>query len=131
MFIFQISWDQHASHAILEQWVERAMHDEDVSGIGVSVRGEGKDARSWSFNKQDGCGDDALTEMQKRFVHNRINELDVMFGRALGCRASPVLKMFVQADNHLAPPVCLDKSKKKRFFAKLLKQQQLGTSVDK
>ena len=107
------------------------MHDEDISGIGVSVRGEGKDAGGVSPKKQDGGSDDALTEMRKRFVHARINELDIMFGRALGCRASPVLKMFVQADNHLTPPVCLDKSKRKRFFAKLLKQQQLGTSVEK
>ncbi len=93
--------------------MERALHDEDISAIGISVRG--------NLDEVEG--------LRKAFVGTMINQLDLMFGRTLGCRANATLKAFVQADNHLTtPPVCLNKSKKKKFFAKMSRQNATNAS---
>lgn len=89
----QISWDQHASHQILEKWVDRALLDEQVSGICMSNLGEDGQVLNLTSRR-------ALSDMRKKFVSDRINEVDMQFGRTLGCRMSRILNPFVDQSNH-------------------------------
>ena len=93
MFL-QISWDQHASHQILERWVDRALLDEQISGITMSSMTEDGQVLNLTSKK-------ALSEMRKKFVSDRMNEVDMQFGRTLGCRMSRLLSPFVDPDNHI------------------------------
>lgn len=96
----QVSWDQHASHNVLEKWADRALLDESVSGIRLAcLAGEsGGDARSGQPNASKNR---ALVNMRKAFVKERINALDLHFGRTLGCRMSSILVNYVDGDNHV------------------------------
>ncbi len=42
----------------------------------------------------------ALTDLRKKFVSDRINEVDMQFGRTLGCRMSRILNPLVNQSNH-------------------------------
>lgn len=92
---------------MLEAWVDRALNDEQISGIGSSVvKSRGSLLPSGS--------DDALptgvvslnskkrvAELREKFVSDIMNEIDIQFGRSLGCRISPVLRPFVGRENHV------------------------------
>jgi hypothetical protein len=91
---WQISWDQHASHQVLSSWAERALQDEHVSGIGNGLNY----TRSGMKNLMT---QSSLDSLRQDFVKERLNEVDRMFGRTLGCRMSPELKGYVNSDNHL------------------------------
>lgn len=43
----------------------------------------------------------ALSDMRKKFVSERVDEIDLQFGRTLGCRMSRLLGQFVNPDNHI------------------------------
>jgi hypothetical protein len=90
---FQISWDQHASHQILERWVDRALLDEQVSGICMSSMGEDGQVLNLTSKR-------ALMDLRKQFVSERVNEIDMQFGRTLGCRMSRLLGQYVDQSNH-------------------------------
>ena len=82
----QVSWDQRASHEVLNEWIERAMADETLSGIsGVSV----------------GLLPSEEHQARWEFVHEAMNEIDLAHGRTLGCRICSPLKAFVKSDNHM------------------------------
>lgn len=85
------------------------MSDEDLSGVGISVRDENGGLIGMNSKK-------GVDELRQKFVSTCINELDMMFGRALGCRLHPTLKEFVQPDNHLHP-LC-GKKKRNGFLCK-------------
>jgi hypothetical protein len=88
-----VSWDQHASHAVLEKWVGEAMRSDHVSGIG------------WVGSTNPGCfvytNPENAAVLREAFVKDRINQVDSLYGRTLGCRVSPLLKQFMHQDNHL------------------------------
>lgn len=90
----QISWDQHASHQILERWVDRALLDDQVTGISMSSMGEDGHVLNLTSKR-------ALSDMRKKFVSERVDEIDLQFGRTLGCRMSRLLGQFVSPDNHV------------------------------
>lgn len=86
MFLrWQVSWDQCASHAVLNQWVERALGDASLSGI---------------FEGDDDDGG-SVEARRRQFVHQAMNEIDTAYGRTLGCRIDPVLREHVKGDNHM------------------------------
>lgn len=91
----QVSWDQQASHQVLERWVERALNDENVSGISSSINSV-VDGKVMKLRSKKG-----VKSLREKFVGNALNEIDMLFGRTLGCRISPVLKAYVGKDNHI------------------------------
>lgn len=100
----QVSWDQHAAHTILEKWVDRALLDEQITGIGTSSV-----SASGAEGENDKHGDRAtlslrsrkvVSDMRKEFIKEKINAIDLHFGRTLGCRMSKILGAFVDPDNH-------------------------------
>ena len=42
-----------------------------------------------------------VAAMRENFVRDRINDIDLQFGRKLGCRISERLREFLDPDNHL------------------------------
>ena len=90
----QISWDQHASHQILERWADRALLDEQVSGISMASISEDGQVVNLTSKR-------ALSDMRRQFVGDRVDEIDLQFGRTLGCRMSRLLGQFVNPDNHV------------------------------
>lgn len=111
----QVSWDQHASHQVLYSWAERAMNDEHVSGIGAMTLAQFGDTGGGKRDNKQGGGihgcvesemhsdatSSSVARMREAFVRERLNEVDMQFGRTLGCRVSPELSRFIDSDNHL------------------------------
>lgn len=82
MCMRQVSWDQCASHAVLNMWIERAMRDASLTGI-------------------EGGSEEAVMGARRQFVHEVMNKIDTAYGRTLGCRIDPVLREYVKQDNHM------------------------------
>lgn len=77
-------------HQVLETWTARALEDEQISGVGT-----GLNIASGLMSKK------AVADARSRFVKDMLNEVDLQFGRTLGCRMSPTLSAYVDPDNHL------------------------------
>ena len=74
--------------------MDRALLDEQVSGMSMSSVGEDGHVVNLTSKR-------ALADMRKQFVKERVNEIDMQFGRTLGCRISRQLGAFVDQDNHV------------------------------
>ena len=74
--------------------MDRALLDEQVSGMSMSSVGEDGHVVNLTSKR-------ALADMRKQFVKERVNEIDMQFGRTLGCRISKRLGAFVDQDNHV------------------------------
>ena len=71
------------------------MLDGQISGIRMSSMEQGASLVS-SLRSRKG-----MQDARKEFIKDRINALDMQFGRTLGCRMSNILKLHVEQDNHI------------------------------
>jgi len=129
----QVSWDQHASHQVLEKWVESSLQNDHISGVGL-VGSEGISSSSSSSTGGIPARCFVYTTpsnaaaLRIEFVKQCINKVDSLYGRTLGCRISPVLNQFIQQDNHVRKREIVEKRKKDREEGKGLLRGREGAS---
>jgi hypothetical protein len=102
---------------VLEKWIDSAMNNDDISGIGLLQGGCEKLNNNCFVHTHE---ENAL-KLRRSFVVDRINQIDSLYGRTLGCRVNPVLKQYISQDNHLLKRVVVEnrrqeKEQKKRLL---------------
>jgi hypothetical protein len=98
-----VSWDQHASQAVLEKWVNRALDTESISGIGHT---DSKNPNCFVYTHPE-----SVSALRDAFVRERVDKIDSLFGRTLGCRMNPVLKQYVNHENHIKKRMNLERER--------------------
>jgi hypothetical protein len=103
-------------HQVLERWVESALQNDHISGIGqVGSR----TANCFVYTQPGNAA-----KLREDFVKERINKVDSLYGRTLGCRVSPVLSLYIQQDNHVRKRQIVEKRKRDKEESRKLRSEE-------
>lgn len=101
---------------MLEQWIEKALQTDEISGIGLV---DSYNTRCFIYTHKENA-----INLREAFVRDRINLLDSLYGRTLGCRVNPNLKQYVQQDNHVKKRAIVDKLKEEKRLRYRMRNQE-------